>query len=533
MQLHLTYLVSVKKYLASAKSLVGVALFASGLCLGGLSLGRALVAGNLDRAQSERAYDDLSNEISALKQGGAVLARVANLTTPSVVHIQSRRGTASKGTVEETGSGIIMTSGKMPGFFVITNRHVIDGAGNTEIAVSLHDGRVLNPERIWSDGETDLAVLKINGTNLVAGRWGDSSQLEIGHFVLAVGSPFGLSQSVTFGIISAKGRRSLQLGEGTKVLNQDFLQTDAAINPGNSGGPLLDLQGRVVGINTAIASSSGGNEGIGFSIPSNLVQRVAEQLLEYGTVQRAYLGVMLDPQFNAKEANRLKLDRVQGARVSKVRPNTPAARANLVVDDVVLTFDGTEVQDENHLINLVSLTPIGRQVKLVVWRGGQRMTISVLLADRVDLDPTQDQAPRTAPAVPTRPMSGRAPLNSLRTSTGRNLLALVTPGLATQLGTNRETTGVLVLAPFTGAGETSLLAGDIIESVGFAEATSVDVTFAALSVATSEDPALVRLLRRTNETSSKGTWSTRYVLWTGDSASGCTLHTRPIATSEI
>ena len=174
--------------------------------------------------------------------------------------------------------------------------------------------------------------------------------------VLAMGSPFGLSQSVTFGIISAKGRRSLKLGTGTQVINQDFLQTDAAINPGNSGGPLISLNGRVIGINTAIASSSGGNEGIGFSIPSNLVRFIFEQLTTKGRVDRAYLGVKLDPRFSQQTAQRLRLDRVRGARVLEVYKSTPASDAHLQIDDVILGFNSTAVQDENHLINLVSLT---------------------------------------------------------------------------------------------------------------------------------------------------------------------------------
>src|SRR5438067_105173 len=153
------------------------------------------------------------------------------------------------------------------------------------------------------------------GKSVQASRWGDSDKVEIGHLALAMGSPFGLSQSVTLGIISAKGRRSLKMPESSEMINQDFLQTDAAINPGNSGGPLIDMQGQVIGINTAIASQSGGNEGIGFSIPSNLVRRVIDQLLEHGKVIRAYLGVSLDNDFNADTAARLKIDRLRGARI--------------------------------------------------------------------------------------------------------------------------------------------------------------------------------------------------------------------------
>lgn len=382
--------------------------FASGLVCGAVFFGQGLVTfatAALDQASAERQYDDLAREVSAMQQGSKVIARVAKLTTPSVVHIQSRREVAGKGTVEETGSGIIMSSSKSAGYFVVTNRHVIDGAAPGQIAVSLSDGRVLNPEQIWSDKDTDLAALKLTAAGLIPGRWGDSNDVEIGHMVLAVGSPFGLSQSVTFGIISAKGRRSLKLGnDAQNVMNQDFLQTDAAINPGNSGGPLIDLQGRVVGINTAIASSSGGNEGIGFSIPSNLAQRVIDQLLEYGFVQRAYLGVKLDPAFEMKTAQRLKLDRVSGARVTDVYQNTPASKAGLLVDDVILQFDNVDIQDENHLIHLVSLTPVGKQIRLSVWRNGVKTAISVLLADRTDLRQSNQQNQESGKPTPVRPM---------------------------------------------------------------------------------------------------------------------------------
>ncbi|MDZ4683738.1 MAG: trypsin-like peptidase domain-containing protein [Planctomycetaceae bacterium] len=353
----------------------------------------ALHADNADR-NGDGLYSELTRDAAPLRQVSEVLAKISNVTSSSVVHIQSERKSPSRGRVEETGSGVIMTSAQRPGLFVVTNRHVVDGAPNEDIYIQLYDGREIHPEQVWADPATDLAVMKISATGVTPGRWGDSNQVDIGHLVLAMGSPFGLSRSVTLGIISAKGRRQLKLGS-TDVLNQDFLQTDAAINPGNSGGPLIDLTGHVIGINTAIASSSGGNEGIGFSIPSNLAQRVMEQLLEHGVVRRAYLGVRLDPQFDQRTAAQLKLDRARGARVTEVYPNTPASLAKLQVDDVVLTFDGVEIQDENHLINLVSLTPIGRQIKLGVWRGAAKATLTITLADRNDLKATTEatQAP--------------------------------------------------------------------------------------------------------------------------------------------
>ncbi|MEX0717179.1 MAG: trypsin-like peptidase domain-containing protein [Planctomycetaceae bacterium] len=314
------------------------------------------------------------------------LARIAELTTPSVVHIQSSRTGPDRARHEETGSGVLVSHPQSSGVYVVTNRHVVLNAELSAISIQLHDGRVVQPSQVRSDKATDLAVLKIDAPGARTATWGDSDELRIGHLVLAMGSPFGLSQSVTLGIISAQGRRSLKLGPGSEVLNQNFLQTDAAINPGNSGGPLIDLRGHVVGINTAIASNSGGNDGIGFSIPSNLARRVVGELLEVGMVQRAYLGVKLDPDFTVIVARRLTLDRVRGARVVEVYANTPASRANLKYDDVILSFDGIDVLDENHLINLVSLTTVDRAAKVVILRDGRKLTLDVQLGDRADLE---------------------------------------------------------------------------------------------------------------------------------------------------
>jgi serine protease Do len=323
---------------------------------------------------------------SVLHLGSDVLSRIAEKSMPSVVHIQCERPGQRGGLIEETGSGVVMSHPKAAGYFVVTNRHVIQGAELNKIQLILSDSRTINPVSVLTDEKSDLAVLRLPINDVTPASWGESDTVNIGHMVLAMGSPFGLSQSVTFGIISAKGRRSLKLGQTSAVINQDFLQTDAAINPGNSGGPLIDLAGNVVGINTAIASSSGGNEGIGFSIPSNLAQFVVGQLIENGKVDRAYLGVKLDPNFTMETARRLRLDRVRGARVMEIYANTPASRSNLAVDDVVLAFNNTEIKDENHLINLVSLTPVSSEIKLTVFRAGRRINIAVLLADRSELE---------------------------------------------------------------------------------------------------------------------------------------------------
>jgi len=356
-----------------------------GLALEGWPSGRLLQARNLDQSEVDRLYNELQIGDTTLTDFGRVMSRIYTVTSPSVVHIQSEHQDARRGTIEETGSGVIMSSNKSPRPFIVTNRHVIQGASLNEIQIKLADGRVLRPTRIMQDAATDLAVLEFKNESVTPARWGDSERLDIGHIVLAMGSPFGLNQSITMGIISAKGRRSLRLGgeaDSSTVINQDFLQTDAAINPGNSGGPLIDTQGRVIGINTAIASNSGGNEGIGFSIPSNLVKFVVDQLLEHGRVQRAFLGVALDEEFSSEDAARLKLDRIKGARVTEVYQNTPASRAKLRYNDVILNFDGYDIEDQNHLIHLVSLTPLDKRVRLEVLRSGQPMTVYVELTDR-------------------------------------------------------------------------------------------------------------------------------------------------------
>lgn len=359
--------------------------FVLGVTADAWRFGMSAEANSLDADVAERIYSELRSTNSTLQALSDHQAKVARVCTQSVVHIQSERFVgARRGTVEETGSGIIVTNKKVPGFYVVTNRHVVDGTELKNISIHLFDGRILSPVKIWTDKASDLAVLRLNETDLHPARWGDSRKLEIGHVVYAMGSPFGLSQSMTQGIISAKGRRALELGPNTEVINQDFLQTDAAINPGNSGGPLINLQGEVIGINTAIASNSGGNEGIGFSIPSNLVIQVIDQLLEHGKVNRAFLGVKLDPEFDLATAQRLKLDRLRGARVMQVYENTPASRARLMFDDVILYFDGVEVHDENHLIHLVSLQPINKDITAIVMRGGQKITVIVKLSDRPD-----------------------------------------------------------------------------------------------------------------------------------------------------
>lgn len=383
------------------------------------SLGIMPTNGQID-AQRERLFNELAEEFAQFDRLGNLVRQVSQLVKPSVIHIEahkvSGRG-ASAESYDEAGSGVVIEIGG--DLWVLTNRHVIHGAGLDQIVMRTSDGRRWAPERILMDSSTDVAVMKIAGpgstsrnlgrrpanvtaSNVAAdrlpppARLADSNRVQIGDFVIAIGSPFGLSHSVTFGIMSAKGRRDLTLGE-ERIDLQDFFQTDAAINPGNSGGPLLNLRGEVIGLNTAIASSSGGSEGIGFAIPINMAARVAEELVLHGKLRRGYLGVTLDPEFAADEissgsglyasmkrspdAGAYPIEEVKfgGARVKNVRAGSPAESARLQNDDIILQFDGILIEDDDHLVARVGMAPTDQPIEMVILRDGQRYRTEVTL----------------------------------------------------------------------------------------------------------------------------------------------------------
>jgi serine protease Do len=340
--------------------------------------------GPVTAGKREELLQKLQTHAAVLEAQSAVVKTVVKLVGPAVVHIEAD---VTDKTVpmhgrrpfrEEAGSGVIVRIGDL--FYVLTNRHVVNGAAPDKIKISLADGRPIRPEEVWTEAQTDVGVLRIDAPDLVAAELGNSDELEIGDFVLAMGSPFGLSHSVTFGIVSAKGRRDLELGSSGLEL-QDFLQTDAAINPGNSGGPLVNLRGEVIGINTAIASNSGGSEGIGFAIPIRMFMFTAQQLVEYGKVRRAYLGVTLSRDFDASGAAALGLPRPFGALVTDVLSDSPAATAGMRKGDVILQFNNVTIEDDDHLISAVKLTEIGREVSLVVLRDRQPKILQIRLAE--------------------------------------------------------------------------------------------------------------------------------------------------------
>lgn len=327
-------------------------------------------------SEREQEFAALAQDVETLDPQLGIFKRVVKLVSPSVVHIEAsplpqyrlRRDS------EEAGSAVLVRYRGAD--YVLTNRHVIKHSDEKLISLELADGRQLHPKKIWGDRETDVAVMLVEAPNLVPARIGNSDEMEIGDMVLAFGSPFNLQRSVTRGIISAKGRSNLDLGEG-EVLYQNFLQTDAAINPGNSGGPLVNLRGEVIGMNTAIASNSGGNEGIGFSIPINIAVRIMRQLIDNGEVERGFLGVALDRSFDAATAQRVGLTRLTGARVTNITAGSPASFADIKINDIILRFDGMLVDNDEHLINLVKRTETGRRITLELFRNGQFVTTYV------------------------------------------------------------------------------------------------------------------------------------------------------------
>ncbi|HTL59092.1 MAG TPA: DegQ family serine endoprotease [Candidatus Limnocylindrales bacterium] len=270
---------------------------------------------------------------------------------------------------EGIGSGVIATKDG----YILTNNHVVDGAD--EVKVALQDGREFTAKVVGRDPKTDIAVIKITSNNLPAVPMADSDKVEVGDVVLAVGNPFGIGQTVTTGIVSATGRA------GAVGLDyEDFIQTDAAINPGNSGGALVDSEGRLIGINTAILSRSGGNQGIGFAIPVNLARDVMESLIKDGHVTRGYLGVAIQ-DVTPSLAKEFKLKETKGALVGDVTPKSPAEKAGIESGDLIVEFNHKPVTDSRHLKLEVARTQPGESVPLKVLRDGSSKTLEVTVKE--------------------------------------------------------------------------------------------------------------------------------------------------------
>jgi serine protease Do/serine protease DegQ len=272
---------------------------------------------------------------------------------------------------ESLGSGVIIDADKG---YIVTNHHVIDKSD--QVTVTLNDGRQFKANIIGSDPEADVAVIQISGQGLTALALANSDTLQVGDFVVAIGNPFGLGQTVTSGIVSALGRSGLGI-EGY----EDFIQTDASINPGNSGGALVNLRGHLIGINTAILAPTGGNIGISFAIPVNMVKQLVDQLLQYGRVDRGQLGVTVQ-DLNPQLARAFGIDTVQGALITQVSPDSAAASAGLRLGDVVTAVNGRQIRDAAGLRNAIGLLRVGDTITLDLLRSGQPLRLSARISNQ-------------------------------------------------------------------------------------------------------------------------------------------------------
>jgi len=367
------------------------------------------------------------------------------------------------------GSGVIIDSTGL----ILTNNHVAGGGG--KVVVQLHDGREFEAVEVKTDPQSDIAVVRIEGAGaLPAAKMGDSDKLEIGDWVLAVGAPFGLQETVTAGIISAKSR-------GIGITERaDFLQTDAAINPGNSGGPLVNLLGEVIGINTAISTSGGGNDGVGFAVPVNQARWVSDQLIKDGIVQRAYLGVNIQ-RLTSDLSKQLGLKTLEGALVSDVRSGSPAEKAGLKSGDVIVEFNGNKVDDPHRLQNLVERAPMSGEQSVVVLRGEEKVTVPVSLAPLpADAEKANTE---TAPAKPETKVE----------ALGMEVSDL-TADVAQQLGF-KDQQGVVItsVTPGSSADRSGLESGMLIARVGDKNVQNAEEFKAAVEGA--HDDGLLMLVR--------------------------------------
>ncbi|MCI5144617.1 MAG: Do family serine endopeptidase, partial [Candidatus Electrothrix sp. AR3] len=269
-----------------------------------------------------------------------------------------------------TGSGFIISADGL----ILTNNHVVEDADN--IKVKLADKRNFTAKVVGTDPQSDVALIKIEGENLPTLPLGDSDRLEVGEWVIAIGSPFELSQSVTVGVVSAKGRSKVGIND-----YENFIQTDAAINPGNSGGPLLNIHGQAIGINTAIFSRSGGSMGISFAIPINMAKSIEEQLRSTGKVVRGWLGLMIQ-DMNEDLAQSFDLKKAEGILVSEVTADSPAEKAGLHQGDILLSLNGSKLTDVTDLRNRIAMTVPGSTAKLKIIRDSKRKQIDVLIAEQ-------------------------------------------------------------------------------------------------------------------------------------------------------
>jgi serine protease Do len=336
------------------------------------------------------------------------------------------------------GSGVIVS----PDGYVLTNNHVIDGA--RDVTVTLPDKREFKGKIVGADPKTDLAVVKIEGSNLPTVAWGDSSKLQVGEYVLAVGNPFGLNSTVTLGIVSALGRGRMGITQ-----YEDFIQTDAAINPGNSGGALVNSSGELVGINTAIFSQTGGYQGVGFAVPTSMSKPIYESLIKHGKVVRGYLGIGIQ-DLNQDLAKSFSTKDTKGALVSDVKEDSPADQAGLKQGDIIVAFQGSPVEDAVALQRMVTKTVVDTKVPVKVIRDGHEKELTVTIGEQ----PETTRIAKAETGEGDYAFAGVA-VQDLDRDTAR------------ELGIKGKTQGVVVTSvePDSGADKAGLMPGDVIREI--------------------------------------------------------------------
>lgn len=452
------------------KIAVGISVLLIGFLLGGVSF---YFLGKI--TDQQKGYVSLAPHVPRqIAESSKAFSEIASSLSPSVVNISTTKvikrelmpfpedpfseffspfrdfKMPKKWKEQSLGSGVIVS----PDGYIITNNHVIEQAD--EIRVTLFDKRSFKAKVIGADNKTDVAIVKIDAENLYAVQWGDSDKLQVGEFVLAIGNPYGLSHTVTMGIISAVGRANVGIAD-----YEDFIQTDAAINPGNSGGPLVNTKGEVVGINTAIFSRSGGYQGIGFAVPSNMTRLVMDQLIQKGKVTRGWLGVTIQ-EITPELSQKFGLKTAKGALVGDVAKGSPAEKAGLKRGDIILEFNGKKVSDVGNLRNMVAQSKVGVQLQLTIMRSGKEYTLNITTAEL-----PKDIAEAAPGDLPED--------TAFEGLSGLNVIEL-TREISRQLGLSRDEKGVVVVRvdPGSSVEDAGLRKGDVIQEIDRKKITGID-----------------------------------------------------------
>jgi serine protease Do len=474
------------------KLLIGTAILLVGFLLGGLAF---YFIGKMTGQQGGYLPYSAPNVPRQITETSKAFSEIVSAVSPAVVNISTTKvfkrdseplfedpffdffkpfhdlRMPKKWKEQSLGSGVIVSSDG----YIITNNHVVEKSD--EIKVTLLDKRMFKGRIVGADPKTDIAIVKIDAANLPTIPWGDSEKLQVGEFVLAIGNPYGLSHTVTMGIISAVGRANVGIAD-----YEDFIQTDAAINPGNSGGPLVNIKGELIGINTAIFSKTGGYQGIGFAVPTNMVRPLMSQLIQKGKIIRGWLGVTIQ-EMTPEIAQKFGLEKSRGALVSDVTKGSPAEKAGILRGDIVIEFNRKEVKDVASLRNMVSQSKVGSDVLIKILRSGKEYTVRLVVAE----------LPREVTEVAPDQMPDDSEMGAF---TGLTVMGL-TKEIARQLGLSKDERGVVVVKvePATPADEAGIKKGDIIKEIDRKQISNLEDYNRIASITKRNDTVLLFVAR--------------------------------------